>query len=162
MIIRAAKKTDMERILDIYNYEVLHSTSTFALRPRNLAQRMEWFERHTGSHPLIVAEVNEKAVGYACLSSYRELEAYDGTVELSVYVSHHYRGYGIGKALMEELLRMAREDENIHTVVSVITGGNEISIRMHEKFGFVHCGTIREAGKKFGRWLDIDNYQLMV
>lgn len=162
MIIRPARKTDMERILDIYNYEVLNSTASFDIKPKALDDRLEWFEKHTGRYPVIVAEVNEKAVGYASLSPYREKEGYAATVELSVYVSAHYRGYGIGKALMEEILKMARENGGIHTVISVITGGNEISVKLHESFGFVHCGTIKEAGRKFGKYLDIENYQLMV
>ncbi len=57
---------------------------------------------------------------------------------------------------------MAREREDIHTVISVITGGNEASMKLHEQLGFVHCGTIREVGKKFGEILDIENYQIIL
>jgi len=44
----------------------------------------------------------------------------------------------------------------------VITGGNQASIHLHEELGFLHCGTIKEVGVKFGRYLDIENYQMMV
>ena len=63
---------------------------------------------------------------------------------------------------MEEILRIAKEDESIHTVVSVITSGNRASVRLHEKFGFTFCGTIKEVGYKHGRYVDIDNFSLFV
>lgn len=162
MIIRIGKREDVEKLLQIYNYEVINATATFDLNPRTLEERMEWFDEHQGHHPLIVAEIEGEVAGYATLSPYRTKEAYKSTVELSVYVDLKFRGRRIGKTLMEEILRMAREDETLHTVISVITGGNAASIRLHEEFGFVHCGTMREVGEKFGKLLDIDNYQLMV
>ena len=63
---------------------------------------------------------------------------------------------------MEEILRLAKEDKNTHTVVSVITSGNAASCRLHEKFGFTFCGTIKEVGMKFGEYIDIENYSLKV
>ena len=57
---------------------------------------------------------------------------------------------------------MARENPDLHTVVSVITSGNEASVKLHEKLGFTFCGTIKEVGIKFGGYIDIDNYSLFV
>ncbi|MDD7509904.1 MAG: GNAT family N-acetyltransferase, partial [Oscillibacter sp.] len=71
-------------------------------------------------------------------------------------------GRGIASALMEAVLRLAREDAGTHTVVSVIAGGNAASVRLHEKFGFTCSGTLHEVGLKFGRYLDIVNYELRV
>ena len=65
-------------------------------------------------------------------------------------------------ALIEAILRIAREREDIHTVVSVITAGNEASVRLHEKFDFVFCGEMNEVGEKFGKRLGTVSYQLMV
>lgn len=163
MVIRIAEERDVPYLLDIYNYEVLHGNATFDLNPRTLAERMDWFYEHNvGNHPLIVAEENGRAVGYASLSAYRVKEAYAATVELSAYVDKEYRKRGIARRLMIEILELARQDERIHTVVSVITGGNTASIHLHEELGFLHCGTIREVGVKFGKLLDIENYQMMV
>ena len=89
-------------------------------------------------------------------------DAYLQTVELSVYVAPESRGRGIASALMEAVLRLAREDADTHTVVSVIAGGNAASVRLHEKFGFTYSGTLHEVGLKFGRYLDIVNYELRV
>ena len=124
---------------------------------------MKWFRAHNvDNHPLLVAEIDGRAVGYASLSEYREKEAYKRTVELSVYVDPEYRRMGVARALMEAILEEARSRDDIHMVISVITEGNEASIRLHEEFGFIHCGTMKEVGEKFGKLLDIDNFQLMV
>lgn len=163
MEIRAARESDIENLLEIYNYEVVNGMSTLDLEPKNLEDRRVWFQEHNvDNHPLFVAEVDNQAVGYASLSSYRAKEAYRTTVELSIYVHVKYRGRGIASALMEHILEDARKREDVHTVVSVITVGNKASKRLHEKFGFVFCGTIREVGMKFGAYRDIENYQVMV
>lgn len=163
MIIRIAKESDMPQLLNIYNYEVLNGLATFDLRARTLDERMEWFRAHNkDNHPLIVAEIDERAVGYASLSSYRDKEAYAKTVELSVYIDPEYRRRGIARSLMANLLDEARRREDIHTVISVITEGNDASVKLHQEFGFSWCGTMKEVGQKFGRMLDIVNYQIMV
>lgn len=163
MEIRTAERKDMEALLSIYNYEVLNGVATFDLEPKTMEERMKWFEAHNvENHPLIVAVIDDRAVGYASLSGYREKEAYRETVELSVYVDHQFRRRGIARAMMEAILEEARRRDDIHTVISVITGGNKASIRLHREFGFTHCGTMKEVGKKFGKLLDIDNFQLMV
>lgn len=163
MITRTAGPADMEQLVRIYNYEVLHGTATFDLNPKTIEERMEWFHAHNvNNHPLIVAELDGKAVGYASLSEYREKEAYAATVELSVYVDPDYRRRGIARRLIGDILDEAKRRSDIHTVISVITGGNDASIALHEEFGFQYCGTIREVGEKFGQLLDIVNYQLMV
>ena len=163
MEIRTAERKDMEALLSIYNYEVLNGVATFDLEPKTMEERMKWFEAHyVENHPLIVAVIDGRAVGYASLSGYREKEAYRETVELSVYVDHRYRRRGVARAMMEAILEEARSRDDIHTVISVITGVNEASIRLHREFGFTHCGTMKQVGKKFGKLLDIDNFQLMV
>jgi phosphinothricin acetyltransferase len=96
------------------------------------------------------------------LSSYREKEAFKSTVELSIYIGADYRGKGIASALMDFILKEAKKDAMTHTVVSVITAGNEASRKLHKKFNFEFCGTIKEVGVKFGEYRDIENYSLKV
>ena len=162
MIIRNAEERDLPDILEIYNYEVLHGVATLDLHEKTLDDRKMWFLAHTGSHRIIVAEIDGKAVGYASLSPYREKEAYKSTVELSIYVNVNYRRQGIAKALMRDILEIARNDKLLHTVVSVITSGNEASEKLHKDFGFTYCGTLREVGFKSGSYRDIDNFELIL
>lgn len=164
MIIRKAEQRDLSAITDIYNYEVLNGTATFDIKPKSTEERQQWFDLHNKeNHPLIVSENEEgKICGYASLSPYREKEAYRSCVELSVYVAHDSRRQGIATALMSEIINLAKKDTNTHTIVSVITAGNEASKKLHERFGFDFCGTISEVGMKFGKYLSIDNYCLIV
>ena len=176
MKIRKAKEQDVWELLNIYNYEVEHGVSTLDLHPRTLPEWQQWFKVHTTRiHPIYVAELEEGdtaaaakemqagvIAGYASLSPYRDKEAYRSTVELSVYISPNCRRMGIAAKLMGFLLEQARQEEEIHTVVSVITSGNEASEKLHEKFGFTFCGTIPEVGMKFGVYQSIDNYSLQV
>lgn len=163
MLIRKAELEDLKDLLEIYNYEVVYGISTLDIHPKTLEEWKQWFDAHNiDNHPLIVAEIDGHAVGYASLSPYREKEAYCSTVELSVYVAASYRKRGIADALMKVILDMAKEDESIHMVVSVITGGNEASIRLHDKYGFTYCGSIHEVGVKFNEHRDIENYELRV
>ncbi|WP_143319987.1 GNAT family N-acetyltransferase [Clostridium sp. HBUAS56010] len=163
MIIRIAEEKDMPELLDIYNYEIKYGVATFDLNPKTMEERMIWFREHNvENHPLIVAEEEGKVAGYASLSPYRSKEAYKSTVELSVYIHKDYRRRGIAGRLTKHIIQIAKEREDIHTVISVITGENEASVSFHQRLGFTYCGTMKEVGTKFGRMLDIVNYQLMV
>ena len=163
MNIRKAKGADLEELLAIYNYEVEHGVATLDLQPKTLTEWWGWYNEHNiENHPLLVAEDNGKVTGYASLSSYRKKEAYKSTVELSVYVDANHRREGVATALMEAILEEAKKDERTHTVVSVITSGNEASEKLPKKFGFEFCGRIKEVGMKFEKYQDIDNYRLGV
>lgn len=163
MTIRKAVPADIPYLLEIYNFEVENGTATLDIDKKTLPEWEGWYYDHgTDNHPLIVCEVEGRVAGYATLSSYRHKQAYSSTVELSVYVSPDFRRRGVGEALTREIISMARENPSLHTVVSVITSGNEASVRLHEKLGFTYCGTIKEVGMKHGRYVDIDNYSLFV
>ena len=163
LIIRRAQPQDIPAMGAIYNYEVVHGTATFDLHEKPPADREAWYAAHNrDNHPLLVAEEDGRVTGYASLSPYRDKDAYASTVELSVYVHPDCRRRGIARALMAELLALARADARTHTVIAVITGGNEASIRLHEAFGFRHSGTLHAVGRKFGRYLDVENYELSV
>lgn len=163
MNIRNAKADDIKRLTEIYNHYILHSTATFDLEPYSTAERMKWLEAHTGNHPLLVLELEEGEIaGYASLSTYNPKFAYNGTVELSIYLDPKYQGNGFGILLMDAILQKAREDQTIHTIISLITTENVTSISFHEKYEFTLTGTIKETGYKFDRFLDVAIYQLMV
>lgn len=62
---------------------------------------------------------------------------------------------------MQALIDNARQQQYL-VMVGAIDTSNQISISLHQKLGFVHAGTIRQAGFKFGRWLDLAFYQLIL
>lgn len=159
---RLAERRDAEAIRAIYNREVLGSTVTFDLVPRTLDEQIEWLDRHAGGHPAIVAiDADGTVVGFGSLSPWRPRPAYSPTVEDSVYVHHEQRGRGIGRVLLEELVRLAQA-HGFHSVLARIVGGHEASIGLHAACGFEITGVEREVGRKFGRWLDVVLMQRML
>lgn len=163
MRIRKAEQADLAELLQIYNDAIADGTVTLDIHPRTLEDRQIWFDAHNiGNHPLYVAEEDGRVIGYASLSGYRPKEAYDATVEISIYVASGFRRKGIATALYRFILDLARADDRIHNVISVITEGNEASVKLHEKFGFTFCGKIPEAAEKCGRKVGILMYYLLV
>jgi phosphinothricin acetyltransferase len=160
--IRKARLDDLDLLTEIYNDEVLHGVATFDIEPKDRQDRLVWLQSHADPHFILVAETQGKAVGYFSLSPYRARAAFGKTAELSVYIARSHRGQGIATALMTAGIDMAKRQKVFHTLVSVITGGNEASIHLHEKFGFTYAGTLHEVGFKFGRLLDVIHYQLIL
>ena len=83
------------------------------------------------------------------------------TVENAIYIHKDHRGKGLGRLLMRELIARARA-QDLHVIVAGIDMDNAASIAMHQSLGFAHAGTIRHAGFKFGRWLDLGFYELQL
>lgn len=162
MIIRKATEEDLVQLMDIYNEAILHTTATFDTEEKDIKNRQNWFYEHRGRYGLLVAVDGRKVLGYAALSPYRSRTAYEETCELELYVRKENQGEGIGTALLERMVDYGRQQAKLHTIVSVITSENEGSIHIHQREGFTHCGTIRDAGRKFGRYLNADIYQLML
>jgi len=155
LVVRLAERRDAEAIRAIYNLEVLESTVTFDMVPRTLDEQVAWIDEHSGGHPAIVAlDGAGTVVGFASLSPWRDRPAYSGSVEDSVYVHREQRGRGVGRLLLEELVRLGR-DHGFHTVLARIVGGHEASIALHERCGFAGVGVEREVGRKFNQWLDV-------
>jgi len=156
---REAKFDDLQRLLDIYNWAVENTTASFDLKSQTFEQRSEWFSHYGKVYPLIVAEIDGYIVGYASLSPFRSKEGYAATVENSIYVDSKYHGKGIGKALLEKIICIGKE-KNFHVIVAGISSGNDISVKLHENFGFKYCGIFKEVAYKFGKWQDCLFYQL--
>jgi L-amino acid N-acyltransferase len=159
--VRLAERRDAEAIRAIYNLEVADSTVTFDLVPRTLDEQVDWINAHSGAHPAVVADEDGEVVGFGSLSPFKERPAYSPTVEDSVYVRRDRRGQGIGRLLLEDLLRLA-VDHGFHTVMARIVGNHEASIALHVACAFELVGTEREVGRKFGHWLDVVEMQRML
>jgi len=156
LIIRAGEEPDVAAITAIYHHHVLHGAASFEIEPPDAAEiarrRRAVIE---GGYPYIVAEQGGRVVGYAYASAYRPRPAYRNTVENSVYVAPGRERQGIGRVLLAALLD-ACEQRGFRQVVAVIgDSGHEASIGLHRALGFRMVGTLRSAGFKFGRWIDI-------
>lgn len=159
--VRLASAADAEAIRTIYNREVTGSTVTFDLVPRSLEDQLAWLDEHSGAHPAIVAVEGGTVVGFGSLTAYRSRPAYATSVENSVYVHHEWRGRGVGRTLLQELLRLATA-HGFHTVMARVVGNHDASIALHRSCGFELVGIEREIGRKFGKWLDVALMQCLL
>lgn len=156
-------ETFADQILAIFNEAILNSTALYDYKPRTKDSMALWFQnKRKGNFPVIGA-VDEagQLLGFASYGTFRGWPAYKYSVEHSIYVARQCRGQGLGKALLQNIIEAARE-QNYHVLIAGIDSQNSISIQLHRRFGFVPAGTIRQVGFKFGRWLDLDFYQLIL
>jgi L-amino acid N-acyltransferase YncA len=159
--IRPARGSDLEAINEIYNHYVIHSTCTFQTAPETMKARESWFAAHGVDHPIFVAEYGGKMAGWASLSRFHPRAAYRYTVEDSVYVHPDLLGMGIGTLLLMKLIEAA-ERPGHHSIVALIAADQAGSLRVHEKLGFTVAGTLKQAGMKFNKWVDVIYMQRMV
>jgi L-amino acid N-acyltransferase len=160
--IRSAVEDDLPDILRIYNQAIEKTTAVFEYRAHTIEMRREWFDvKQSASLPVLVADESGAVRGFASYGPFRAWPAYKYSVELSVYVDETARGRGIGSALVQRVVAHAR-DSDLHVVMAGITSDNAVSLRLHEKLGFVEVAHIREVGYKFGRWLDLKFLQLVL
>jgi L-amino acid N-acyltransferase len=152
-----------DAILAILNEAIANSTALYDYRPRSPESMTEWFRaKAAGDLPVIGLESDDgELLGFASYGGFRAWPAYKYSVEHSVYVQAAQRGRGLGLRLMQELIAAAQQ-QGYHTLIGGIDVDNRASIALHARLGFVHAGTIRQAGFKFGRWLDLAFYQLLL
>jgi len=162
-LVRCTHERHADAILQILNEAIVTSTALYDYQPRSLQSMRAWFDaKEAGRFPVIGAEdAQGQLIAFASYGVFRAWPAYKYSVEHSVYVHVQHRGKGLGRLLMRELIDAARS-QNYHTLIGVIDTGNQVSIGLHEKLGFSYGGSLRQAGFKFGRWLDVVFYQLLL
>ena len=150
-------------ILAIFNDAIANSTALYEYHPRTMETMEKWFAaKRAGGYPVIGIEDEAGALlGFASYGAFRGYPANKYSVEPSVYVRGDQRGKGLGRLLLAELIALARQAD-LHVLVGGIDAANGASIALHEQLGFVHAGTVRHAAFKFGRWLDLAFYQLIL
>ena len=161
-IVRLATEADLAAINDIYNYYVLHSTATYQIDPATAQERRAWFSAHGAKHPITVIEyAGGPVAGWASLSPFHSRAAFARTVENSVYVDCARQRQGLGKILLADSIDRARALKH-HTIIAAIDSAQAGSLALHQLMGFTEAGHLKEAGFKFGRWLDVVYLQLML
>jgi len=152
--IRPAEIKDIEAITKIYNEAVLKTTATFDTVIKTVEEQTIWLKSHDNSHPVIISELQGKVNGWASLSPWSDRIAYSKTAEISIYVKEEFRNQGYGKKLMSKILDDGKVS-GLHTIIARIADGNQVSIKIHEAFGFKHIGVMKEVGEKFGKIIDV-------
>jgi L-amino acid N-acyltransferase len=150
-------------ILAILNDAIATTTALYDYQPRTAAMMEAWMDgKERGQYPIIgVVSEEDRLLGFGTYGPFRNWAAYKYTIEHSLYVDRNFRGQGLGRLLLVELIAAARR-QSFHALVGGIDALNEASIALHRRMGFGLCGTIRHAGFKFGRWLDLQFYELLL
>jgi len=160
--LRDATEVDLERILEITNHAIAHTTAIWSLASTTLDERAAWFRvRRERGFPVVVAVDAERVVGFASYGEFRPREGYRHSVEHSLYVDAELRGRGIGAMLLANVVERARV-AGLHAMIGAIDADNAVSIRLHERHGFRVVGHLPEVGRKFDRWLDLIFMQRML
>jgi len=156
-MIREATFSDASAITAIYNYYILNTTITFELYPITRGETIKRMEKLKEVGPYLVYEEGGEIIGYAYVSRFRERQAYEHSVESSIYLKNGCGGKGLGTKLYSELL--SQVSLQCHVIIGGIALPNEASVRLHEKCGFRKVAHFSEVGWKFGRWIDVGFWQ---
>lgn len=160
--IRDAVAADAAQIALIYNYYISNTIITFEVKeiaPATIVDRLHHVL--ADGFPWIVLENDQTIIGYAYATKFRDREAYRYTAESTVYLDPQQTGRGHGarlyRALLDRLKRMG-----IHVVIGVVSLPNPASVRLHESFGFTQTAHLQQVGFKFGQWIDVGDWQLIL
>lgn len=159
MNIRPVKLEDAQGIAAVYNYYIQNTHHTFEIEPRGVDEMRKRIGEIIEDYPYLVAEEDGEILGYAYATRFRLRDAYEYSVEVSIYVRSAAKQKGIGTQLYTKLFDELAET-NVHVIVAGISLPNDASIRFHEKLGFRKVAHFREIGYKLGRWIDVGYWQM--
>jgi len=159
-MIRKVNISDAENIVSIYNYYIENTIITFETSKIDVNEEKQRIKNILdNNYPFIVYEEQNAVVGYAYLSKWREREAYNNTLESSIYVHKDYQSRGIGKMLYKELINSAKA-QGVHVLIGGMSIPNPKSQKLHEGLGFKKVGLFKEVGYKFNKFIDVELWQL--
>ncbi len=155
-MIRGVEVRDAADIAAIYNYYITETIITFETEEIDTAEMENRIKKILeAGYPFIVHEENNKITGYAYVGKFRERSAYSESLETSIYLDINEKGRGIGRKLYKRLIELSQE-AGVHVLIGVVSYPNLASQRLHESVGFEKAGVIKEAGKKFGKYIDVE------
>jgi phosphinothricin acetyltransferase len=157
--IRPGAPGDLEAIRAVRNDAIATTTAIWTSVQQTSAEATAWLAEHLARGSILVAELDQEVLGFACWGPWRAKEGYALTVEDSIYLAEGYGGRGIGRLLLQALIDSARAAGK-HVMIADIEAGNAASIALHQRLGFEMVGTLPQVGTKFGRWLDLTILQL--
>ena len=160
-MIRKAKLEDAKAITDIYNEYVMNSVVTFEVEPLSEEAMRLRMERMIPKFPYFVDIQDGKIAGYCYAHPWKERIAYRHTLETTVYLAPGFVGRGIGRALMEHLIEACRNDDYC-ALIACIVAGSEASNILYKKLGFKQVSHFVKVGRKFDRWLDVMDFELLL
>lgn len=157
-MIRPARGSDADAIAAIYRSYVEHGTISFETVPPDAATIRDRMATGGGRYPWLVNEADGAVAGYAYASAWSPRQAYDRTVETTIYLAPDARGRGLGPRLYQALLDLLTE-RGFAQAIGRISLPNPSSEALHTALGYREAGTLRAVGWKEGRWIDVAHWQ---
>ena len=141
MKVQAAEENDLADIVEIYNQAIKAGQNTADTEIFSITDRQEWFDSHNQEeYPLLVAKENNTVLGYLTISPYRYgRKALRHTAEISYYIHFKHHRKGVASQLMQAALEICPALQ-IKTLVAILIGCNQGSIRLLEKNNFKEWG----------------------
>ncbi len=160
-MIRPVHSADAPAIASIYADYVRDTTVSFELTPPTIQQMQERIAALSVQYPYFAYERDGQLLGYCYAHAWKERAAYTHTWETTIYLAPTAKECGIGTALMQRLIEACRA-AGCHALIACITDDNMASRAFHEKLGFRKVSHFSQVGFKFGQWLDVTDYQLVL
>ena len=160
-MIRDFQPQDLSQIVSIFNHYVENEACTFQLIPftdEDMVKKIDLIQKH---YPFLVIEENQEVLGFAYGSRWREKQAYDLSVETTIYLQPYLKGKGIGSRLYKSLIDNLKS-RGYHLLVACLTLPNPASVKLHQRLGFQEVGEFTHAGRKFDRWHNVSYWQKLL
>ncbi|MCX8130937.1 MAG: arsinothricin resistance N-acetyltransferase ArsN1 [Clostridia bacterium] len=152
---RTAEKTDIPAITDIYNQGIQDRVATFETALSTVEERVHWLLERSEKHKvLVIGNGSGEVYGWASLNVYNSKCCYSGTADVSIYIRRDMRGKGLGKLLMNSLIKEAVK-QGFHKLILMALASNEMGKRLYVKSGFREVGVFEKHGQLDGMWLDV-------
>jgi phosphinothricin acetyltransferase len=160
-MIRFATPDDADQIAAIYNYYVDNTHITFEEQAVPDAEMRERITLGLSDYPWLVADDEGMLLGYAFGSQWMRRSGYRNSVETAVYVAKDRMREGLGPKLYSALIEKLK-GAGFHCASAGIALPNPASVAFHEKLGFRKVGELQEVGRKFGQWINVGYWELML
>lgn len=160
-MIRSVKCSDAAAVAAIYNDYVLNTTITFETESVSVCEMEQRIAVFSSNFPYFVFEEDGVVLGYAYAHLWRARAAYSKTWETTIYIKSDCRRRGIGNRLLTTLIETCR-DRGAHTLIACVTEDSLPSVALHEKHGFLQVSKFSQVGYKFGRWLGVADFELIL
>jgi L-amino acid N-acyltransferase YncA len=152
----------LKRVTAIYNEGIEDRQATLEQAPKTVEEVEKWILGKSPRHKTIIAKKEDGLLlGFATLNVFNPRSCYDGVADFSIYIKRSYRGQGIGRALVRELEKIAKE-QNFYKLVLSTPDHNETGKRLYQKAGFTLVGTYKNQGRIDGKWVDITLMEKML
>lgn len=155
MNLRLANLKDLPQIRAIYNDAIISSNVVYDENEKSLADMEKWWEaKQLLKLPIWVIEIENTVAAYGSYGQFRPFEGFRFCAEHALYVNKLYRGKGLGKLMLQQLINVAKEN-NYKSMIAGIDSQNAVSIAIHQQKGFEQVGYYKNVGFKKGNWLDL-------